>query len=70
MAQLNKNVLGSVKGTLGNITFKQRNGKNFLSLRPESYKASTDPLSLLRKSKFRLAAKIAKTINSNIFNRP
>lgn len=65
MAELNKSVLGKVRGAIGDITFRQRNGKNFIALRPRSFNPGEDAASILRRNKFVTAAKIAKVINSN-----
>lgn len=66
MARLNQSVLGKVLGSIGDITFRQRNGKNYISLRPKSFIPGTDNASLLRRSKFSLVSKISKTIYSNL----
>jgi hypothetical protein len=71
MAELNKSVLGKVRGTIGDLTFRQRNGKNIISTRPSSFMPGTDPASIARRNRFKLASKIAKEINSiEIFKEP
>lgn len=64
MAKLSQKILGNVSGTLGDITFRQRNGKNYLATRPRSFKAPQDQASIERRSKFALAVKLASIINS------
>lgn len=64
MAEFNKQILGRVKGALGDITFRQRNGKTFLSTRPGSFIPGSDNASIARREKFSLAVKLGKTINS------
>ena len=64
MAKLNKTILGKVSGALGDITFRQRNGKNFLSTRPGSFVPGQDPASVARRQKFALSIQLAKAINS------
>jgi hypothetical protein len=71
MAELNKSVLGKVRGTIGDLTFRQRNGKNIISTRPTSFMPGQDEASVARRYRFRLAAKISKAINSiEVFKEP
>ncbi len=65
MAELNKHLFGKLKGTFGSAVFRQRNGKNYISQRPVSYSPPNDENYLLRTNKFKVAAKIASTINNN-----
>ncbi len=64
MASLNKEILGKVKGSLGDVTFRQRNGKTFVSARPSSFMPGTDENSKARREKFALVIKLARAINS------
>jgi len=64
MAKLNKAILGKVSGALGDITFRQRNGKNFLSTRPGSFVPGKDPASVARREKFALTIQLSRAINS------
>ena len=64
MAKLNKQILGRVQGALGDITFRQRNGKSFLSTRPVSFMPGMDAASVERRAKFGLSIKLAKSIYS------
>ncbi len=64
MAELNKSVLGKVSGKIGDLTFRQRNGKNYISIRPSSFIPGQDQASVARRNRFRLASKIAKEILS------
>ncbi len=64
MAKLNKQVLGRVQGALGDITFRQRNGKSYLSTRPASFIPGTDAASVARRARFTLSIKLAKSIYS------
>lgn len=64
MATLSKKILGRVTGTLGDITFRQRNGKNYLTSRPNSFKPTNDPATLARRAKFKFAVKLASMVNS------
>ena len=40
MAILNHNVLGKLSGKLGNLVFRQINGKTYVSNRPEKYNST------------------------------
>ncbi|GAB6283670.1 MAG: hypothetical protein STSR0008_24590 [Ignavibacterium sp.] len=64
MAKINKEILGKVRGSLGDITFRQLNGKTYISTKPVSFVPGTDANSIARREKFSLAVKIAKSINS------
>ncbi len=64
MAQLNKTVLGRLSGAVGDVIFRQRNGKNFVGTKPSSFIPGSDPASVARRAKFALAIQLAKTINS------
>jgi hypothetical protein len=64
MAELNKTVLGRLSGAVGDVIFRQRNGKNFVGTKPSPFMPGTDAASVLRRAKFALSIKLAKTINS------
>ena len=64
MAKINKEILGKVRGSLGDITFRQRNGKSYLSTRPASFVPGKDAASVARREKFGLNIKLSKTIYS------
>ncbi len=64
MAQLKKTVLGKVSGAVGDIVFRQREGKNYIGLRPGSFIPGTDPASVARRKIFRLSLKAGSSINS------
>lgn len=70
MAILNKSVLGKVSGSVGDITFRQRNGKNYISLKSNSYSAPDTEAFQLRKNTFTVSAKSAANIVSDatLFN--
>lgn len=63
MAHLNKSVLGKVSGTVGDITFRQRGGKNVISLRPKSFIPGDDAASEERRAKFAFSARLAQAMN-------
>jgi hypothetical protein len=64
MATLSKAVLGRVSGSLGDITFRQRHGRNFLATRPASYSLPTDTDSILRRGRFIYSCKLSAGIIS------
>lgn len=65
MARLNKQVLGRVRGALGDIVFRERNGKNIVAMKPSSFNPASDEASIARRAKFAIATKLASTINTN-----
>jgi hypothetical protein len=64
MAKLNKSVLGKVSGAVGDILFRQREGKNYIGLKPGSFIPGTDPASIERRQRFLLALKSGSSVNS------
>lgn len=64
MAQLKKKVLGQVSGAVGDLVFRERNGINYVGLRPNSFMPGTDPVSFARRQRFTLSSKSGVTINS------
>ncbi len=63
MAELKKSVLGKVSGTVGDITFRQRRGKNVIGVRPRPFIPGDNLPSVERWVRFALSAKLAQTIN-------
>ena len=64
MAELDKSVIGKLRGRIGDVVFRQRNGKVFVSQRPKSFMPGTDEKSVERRSKFAFCAKLSKAIYS------
>lgn len=64
MPKLVKAILGKVQGALGDVTFRQRNGKNYLSTRPTSRTPSDNPASVAARGKFALSVQLAKSVYS------
>jgi hypothetical protein len=64
MAELNKSVLGKVRGSLGELTFRQRNGKNIIATKPASFTPGSDPESVARRERFKLTIQLAKALNN------
>lgn len=65
MAELNQNVLGNVKGKLGNVVFRNLNGKTFISLRPVKYKKSKSAIAKIVRNGFKQVNLFSSTINKN-----
>lgn len=63
MASLTQSVLGKVSGRVGDLVFRQRDGLNYISVRPRSFIPGTDQASIDRREKFRFAGKLAAVIN-------
>lgn len=66
MARLNKQVLGRVRGAVGDIVFREKNGINFIGVKPSPFMPGTDEASVARRARFALNAKLASTINNNV----
>lgn len=64
MAQLEKKFFGSLKGALGDVVFRSRNEKNFISQKPKSYTPPDTPEFKERTGKFKIAVKLASAIYS------
>ena len=62
MADLRKKVLGTVSGSVGDILFRVRNGKNYLGTKPLSFMPGTDENSIQRRKRFAMATRLAKPI--------
>ncbi|RPI68960.1 MAG: hypothetical protein EHM47_13920 [Ignavibacteriales bacterium] len=62
MATLKKTILGRISGSVGDIVFRNKNGKNFISSKPASFKTPSDISALERRARFRLTAKFAKAV--------
>ena len=64
MARLTKQVLGRVSGKVGDIQFRQRNGKNIVGLNPESFIPGTDDESVARRARFATTVKFSQAVYS------
>ena len=63
MGNITKKVLGEVHGKIGDLRFYERDGKNIISTRPNSFMPGTDEKSINRRARFALAAKFSEAIN-------
>ncbi len=64
MARLSKQVLGRVSGKVGDVQFRQRNGKNIVGINPDSFIPGNDEASKERRSRFATTVKFSKAVYS------
>ena len=64
MADLRKKVLGTVSGAVGDILFREKNGRNYVGTKPSSFMPGMDDKSIARRKRFAMATRLAKPINS------
>ncbi len=64
MATLKKTILGRLSGTVGDIVFRNKHGRNFVSSKPASFTAPSDEESLARRERFKLNIKFAAAVTS------
>lgn len=65
MAQLNTMILGEVNGKLGNLVFRQINGKTYVSNRPRNYKPTKSQTAKKVRGSFAAASKLASLVNAD-----
>ncbi len=64
MGKLNKAVLGLPPGNVGQVLFREIDGKVYIGTRPKSFMPGTDVPAVNRRKRFGLTGKFAKAINS------
>lgn len=64
MAILNGNVIGNLRGRLGNLTARTVEGRTILAARPSSFNVNYDPALVEVRQKFAVTASFAKNILS------
>lgn len=64
MAILAGNVIGNMKGKLGNLSARTVDGRTIMAARPSSFNASQDPASLEVRAKFAVTANFSKNVLS------
>jgi hypothetical protein len=64
MATLQQPILGKISGSVGGITFRKKNGVNYVSARPSSFLASNDDASINRRSRFAFSCKLSAAMIS------
>ncbi|HVN49374.1 MAG TPA: hypothetical protein VMU30_11215 [Bacteroidota bacterium] len=62
MAQVSKSVIGRLRGSVGDLAFRQRDGKQIISTRPGTINAPDDEDSVNRRLKFRFLTKFASQV--------
>lgn len=62
MAELKNSILGKISGSIGNITARIRNGKNYLASKPAYFNTPDDTASVERRAKFKLAVKFSYAV--------
>jgi hypothetical protein len=65
MARLEKKVFGEIRGRVGNIVGKVRNGKQYIASRPSKYTMSKAPHEVDKRNKFKVNGLFAKAIKEN-----
>ena len=63
MARLITQVLGVMTGSVGDIVFRRRGGRSYVSAKPSGYTPRTDAATVARKKQFKTAVEISKNIN-------
>ncbi|PIW99507.1 MAG: hypothetical protein COZ80_04975 [Ignavibacteria bacterium CG_4_8_14_3_um_filter_37_9] len=65
MARVTNGILGSASGRVGKHVYRNIRGKNFVSIRPESYNICNSDKSIANRKKFGLTSSFAKFIANN-----
>ena len=64
MAILNGNVIGNMRGRLGNLTARTVDGKTIMAARPSSFNVNYDPAVVAIRQRFAVTATLSKSILS------
>lgn len=64
MAIINKRIIGTPTGKIGNIVYRNINGKVFASSRPDKYNASQSKAAKSNRNRFRTVIAFCKYVNS------
>jgi len=65
MARVTNGILGSASGRVGKHVYRNIRGKNFVSIRPESYNTCNSDKAIANRKKFGLTSSFAKFIANN-----
>lgn len=65
MAHINRKILGSIKGTIGDVVFRERNGKVIVFSRPKKYKKTKSQKLKNERKKFATVVKLANIIKNS-----
>lgn len=67
MARIQKQILGEIRGRVGNVVGKVRNGKPYIASRPSKYSISKLPHEVDKRNRFKVNGLFAKAIKENKF---
>jgi len=70
MAKVTDQHLGRVRGKVGDIVLKIRDGKSYVSKAPKKYKKATKIAALGNMDRFKMSVSFAKTVNASDVLRP
>lgn len=65
MARIQKQILGEIRGKVGSIVGKVRNGKPYIASRPSKYTMSKVPHEVDKRNRFKVNGLFAKSIKEN-----
>jgi hypothetical protein len=65
MAHINRKILGSIKGRIGDVVFRERNGKVIAFARPKKYKKARSQKLKNERLKFATVICLANSIKKN-----
>lgn len=63
MAEVTKKVLGTIHGAVGDMVFREKNGKNYVGMRPESFIPGKDEASIARRQRFKMVIEFGRAVN-------
>ncbi|MGO9482325.1 MAG: hypothetical protein ACLP05_11180 [Candidatus Kryptoniota bacterium] len=64
MGRIHGSVIGKLSGTVGDVSFRQRNGKTVVCTKTKSFVPGTDPASVERRDRFGNLVKVSRTLYS------
>lgn len=69
MAKKNPSVLGEPRGKIGDVVYKERNGKIYISRAPKPYNISQLPHEIKKRNIQKVSGKFCSAVNSNLILR-
>lgn len=64
MATLKKTILGRLRGSIGDIVFREKHGKSYASSKPARFRTPNDGASIARRARFRLTLKLSRAVTA------